>query len=56
MDAVFVDKDTLHFEICLLAVLLVFILDECILKAVTGPLVTNDFARDDSAEAAKDQI
>ena len=51
-----VDEDPLHFEICLLAVLLILEFDECILKTVSCTLVSDDFTRKDFAEAAENQI
>lgn len=38
-------QNPLHFEICLLTVLLLLKFDECILKTVTGTLVPDYFAR-----------
>ena len=43
MYTVVVNQDTLHLEVGLLAVLLVFKLNECILQAVAGALVPDDF-------------
>jgi hypothetical protein len=43
VDAVVVDKHTLHFEIGLLTVLLIIELDKCILQTVTGTLIANHF-------------
>ena len=54
MYSVIIYQYALHFEICLLAILLILKLYECILQAVTGPLVSNNFARDDSAEPGED--
>ena len=51
-----IDQYFLHFEICLLAVLLVLKLDECILKTIIGALVPNNFARYYLAEAAKKEV
>lgn len=46
-------QHSLHFEVCLLAILLIFKLDECILKAVTGTLITNNFTRYYSTKTAE---
>ncbi len=56
MDAVIINQDSLHFEICLFAVFLVFEFNECILETVTGTLVSNDFARDYRTETAEDGV
>lgn len=44
MYSMIVDKDTLHLEVGLLAILLILKLDECILKTVTCPFVADYFA------------
>lgn len=44
MDPVVIYEDSLHFEVGLFAILLVFKLDEGVLEAVPGPLVSDDFA------------
>ena len=56
MYAVVVYQDPLHLEVCLLAVLLILELDEGVLKAVLGALISNDFARYDFAESTEYQI
>ena len=56
MYAVIIDQYTLHLEIRLLAVLLVFEFDEGILKAFLGSLVSDNFARYDFAKSTEDQI
>lgn len=53
MNTMVINKDPLHFEICLLAVLLILELDERVLKAVPCTLVSNDFAGKYLAEAAE---
>ena len=42
MNAMLIDKHTLHFEVCLLAVLLILKLNKCVLKAVAGTFVANN--------------
>ena len=44
MNTVIIDQDSLHFEICLLAIFLILEFDKSILQTITGPLVTDDFA------------
>lgn len=44
MDPVVIYKDSLHFEVGLLAIFLVFELDEGVLETVPGPLVSDDLA------------
>lgn len=44
MDSMVVNQDALHLEVGLFAVFLVLELDECILQAVPGPLVSDDLA------------
>lgn len=51
-----VNQHALHFEVGLLAVLLMFKLDERILQAVARALVPNHLARQDGSEATKDQL
>ena len=53
MNPMIVYQYTLHFEICLLAVLLMLKLDERILKTVVGALVPYDLARYDLAKTAE---
>lgn len=53
MNTMIVYQYTLHFEICLLAVLLMLKLDERILKTVVGALVPYDLARYDLAKTAE---
>lgn len=53
MNAMIVYQYTLHFEICLLAVLLMLKLDERILKTVVGALIPYDLARYDLAKTAE---
>ena len=45
MNAMIINQDSLHFEVGLLTVLLIFKLNKCILETVTGALVADDFAR-----------
>jgi hypothetical protein len=54
MDAMVVNEDALHFEVCLFARGLFGILDECVLKTVVGAFIADDFARKDCAEAGED--
>jgi hypothetical protein len=54
MDAMIINKNALHFEICLLAVSLVFKFNEGILQAVASSLVSNNFTRQNLSEAAED--
>jgi len=56
MDAMIVNKHTLHLEICLFAILLVFELDECVLQAVSCSLVSNDFTGQNLPKTAEDQL
>ena len=56
VDAVVVDEHPLHLQVGLLAVSLVLEFNKCVLETVAGPLVTDDLAREDLAEAAEDQI
>lgn len=53
MNTMIIYQYTLHFEICLLAVLLMLKLDERILKTVVGALVPYDLARYDLAKTAE---
>lgn len=53
MNTMIIYQYTLHFEICLLAVLLMLKLDECILKTVVSALVSYDLARYDLAKTAE---
>ena len=39
-----VNQDSLHFEICLFTILLMFKLDKRILQAIASSLVSDDFA------------
>ena len=45
MDAMIINKNTLHFEICLLAVSLMFKFNEGVLQAVASSLVSNNLTR-----------
>ncbi len=56
MYAVIVNQDSLHLEICLFAVLLILEFNECILKTVTGTLVSNDFARNYCTKPAENGV
>ena len=56
MNSMIINQNTLHFEICLLAVLLALELDKGILKAIASAFVANDFAGYDSAKTAEYQI
>ncbi len=49
-------QDPLHLEVCLLAVFLILKLNECILEAITGTLVSNDFARHYGSETVEDGV
>lgn len=53
MNTMIIYQYTLHFEICLLAVLLMLKLDERILKTIVSALVPYDLARYDLAETAE---
>lgn len=44
MDAMVVNQNALHLEICLLAILLVFEFDKTVLQTVTSSLVSDDLA------------
>lgn len=54
--AMVIDEDTLHLEICLFAVFLIFKFYECILETLPGALVTYDLTREDFAKTAEDQV
>ena len=56
MDAVIIYQHSLHLEVRLLTILLVFELDECILQAVFCALISNDLAGHDRTEATEDSI
>lgn len=56
MYAVIVYEDSLHLEIRLLAVLLVFELNEGVLKTILSSFISNNFAGYDFAKATEDQI
>lgn len=56
MNSVVINKHPLHLEVSLLARSLVCILNEGVLKTVTSPFVTDDFAGEDSAKAGEDQL
>lgn len=44
VDAMVVNQNALHLEICLLAILLVFEFDKTVLQTVTSTLVSDDLA------------
>lgn len=56
MNAVIINQDPLHLEVGALAVFLVGKLDESILKAVTGLLVSDDLTRQDLAKTREDKL
>lgn len=56
MNPMIIDQNSLHFEICLFTVLLVFEFDKSVLKAIASSLITNDLTRQDFPEAAENQI
>jgi len=49
-------ENSLHLEICLFAILLVFELNKGVLQTVAGPFISNDFTGDDFAESTEDQV
>ena len=53
IDAMIINKNALHFEICLLAVSLVFKFNESILQAVASSLVSNNLTGQNLSEAAE---
>jgi hypothetical protein len=53
MDAMIINKNTLHFEIGLLAVSLMFKFNEGILQAVASSLVSNNLTRENGSKAAE---
>lgn len=53
MNTMVIYEYALHFEICLLAVILMLKLDERILKTVVSALVPYDLARYDLAKTAE---
>ena len=56
MYAMVIYENPLHLEIRLFTIFLIFELDECVLKAVAGSLVSNDFAGNDWPESAEDGV
>jgi hypothetical protein len=56
VDPVIVYQHSLHFEIGLFTVFLVFKFYERVLQTVTGPLISDNFAREDFPEATEDQL
>ena len=54
--SVVVYQHSLHLEISSLTVLLILELDKCILEAILGSFVSNDFARDYFTESTEDEI
>jgi hypothetical protein len=56
VDPAVVDKDIVHFGVCLLAASLFFKLDESILEAVARLFVADDLAAEDLTEPAEDQL
>jgi hypothetical protein len=56
MDTVIVDKYALHPEIRLLAVFLLIEFYKCILQTITCSFVADNFARENLAEAAEDEL
>lgn len=44
MDAMVVNQNALHLEICLLAILLILKFDKTVLQTVTSTLVSDDLA------------
>lgn len=53
MDAVVINENPLHLEICLLTVFLIFKFNKGILKAVASALVPDNFAGQDLTESAE---
>lgn len=56
MDSMIVYQHTLHLEVGLFTVLLVFKLDECILQTVAGAFIPNDLAGEDGPKTTEDQM
>lgn len=56
MDAMVVNQHPLHFEVGLLAVLLMLELDECVLQTVARALVPNHLAGQYRSKATEDQL
>lgn len=56
MYAVIIDEDTIHFQVSLLTILLVGVLDECILQAVTCSLVPDHLAAKNLAESREYEL
>jgi hypothetical protein len=56
MNAVIINQHALHFEICLLTILLFFKLYEGILQAITCALVANDFAGQYLPKPTEDKV
>ena len=51
MDAVIVDKDSVHLKICLLTVFLLLELNESVLQAISCAFIANNLAAKDLAKA-----
>lgn len=56
MDTVVIDQDSLHLEIGLFTVFLVFELDKCILKTVARTLIPDHLTREYWSEATENQV
>ena len=56
VNAMIVDQYALHLEVCLLAVFLLLEFDECVLQAVSRPLVPDDLTRQNFAESTENEI
>ena len=56
MNSAFIDKRTLHFHVCLHALVLTFKFNKCVLKTIPSFPVFNYFTTFYLAEAAKNQL
>jgi len=56
VNAVIIDEDALHLEVCSLAIFLGGELDERVLQAIAGCLVANNLARQDFTEAREYEL
>lgn len=56
MYSMIVDQDSGHLEVCLLAVFLVFIFNECILQTISCPFIPNDLAREYGSKATENRM
>lgn len=56
MNPVIVNQYTLHLKVRLFTILLVFKFNKCILQAVPGAAVPDNFAREDLSKAAEDKL